>query len=155
MPLAQVPEKAKFSGIMTRPKPNGSVRIILNLSAPLGRAVNEGINNNQFPTSMSSTTKWLRVLRRAGKHAKMCKVDWSDVYKHVTVRAEDTDLQWFQRGGQAFKELCLIYTHYLSVLFLDFEILLLGQVIPLCLWSRLGFQLPSLPGFLTQFRMIS
>ena len=109
VPLAQVPEKAKFSGIMTRPKPNGSVRIILNLSAPLGRAVNEGIDNNQFPTSMSSTTKWLRVLRRAGKHAKMCKVDWSDAYKHVAVRSEDTELQWFQWGGQAFKELCLIF----------------------------------------------
>ena len=107
--MSQVPKTAKFSGIMTRPKPNGSVRIILNLSAPVGQAVNEGIDNSQFPTSMSSTTKWLRVLHRAGRNAKKCKVDWSDAYKHVAVRAKDTDLQWFQWGGCAFKELCLIF----------------------------------------------
>ena len=29
-----VPPGAKISGIMVRPKPNGSVRVILNLSAP-------------------------------------------------------------------------------------------------------------------------
>ena len=50
IPLDEVPSIAKFSGLMTRPKPNGSVRIILNLSAPVGRAVNEGINNEDFPT---------------------------------------------------------------------------------------------------------
>ena len=109
IPLDAVPPSAKFSGIMTRPKPNGSVRIILNLSSPKGFAVNEGIDNNDFPTTMSSTTKWLRVLRKAGKKAFMCKVDWSDAYKHVAVCAEDTDLQWFKWGGCAFKELCLIF----------------------------------------------
>ena len=107
--LSEVPPSAKFSGIMTRPKPNGSVRIILNLSAPLGCSVNEGIDNADFPTTMSSTTKWLRVLHLAGKGAKMCKVDWSDAYKHVAVNLEDTNLQWFQWGGMAFKELCLIF----------------------------------------------
>ena len=39
----------------------------------------------------------------------MCKVDWSDAYKHVAVNLEDTNLQWFQWGGMAFKELCLIF----------------------------------------------
>ena len=75
VPFDHLPKNAKFSGIMTRPKLNGSVKIILNLSAPVGSAVNEGIDNSQFPTSMSSTTKWLRVLHQAGRHAKMCKVD--------------------------------------------------------------------------------
>ena len=37
-----VPKHAKSSGIMTRVKPDGSVRIILNLSAPKGRSVNVG-----------------------------------------------------------------------------------------------------------------
>ena len=39
----------------------------------------------------------------------MCKVDWSDAYKHVAVNLEDTNLQWFQWGDMAFKELCLIF----------------------------------------------
>ena len=61
-----LPKDVKVSGLMTKPKPNGSVRVILNLSAPQGRSVNEGIDNNQFPASMSSLTKWLKILKKAG-----------------------------------------------------------------------------------------
>lgn len=39
----------------------------------------------------------------------MCKIDWANAYKHVAVRAQDTDLQWFSWLGMAFKELCLIF----------------------------------------------
>ena len=109
IPIHEAPSNAKFSGIMTKPKPNGSVRIILNLSAPLGSSVNEGIDPSEFPTTMSSTTAWLRVLRSAGRNAKFCKIDWADAYKHIAVCQDDTDLQWFTWAGMAFKELCLIF----------------------------------------------
>ena len=109
IPMSEVPARAKFSGLMTRPKPNGSVRIILNLSAPVGAAVNEGINSEDFPTSMSSTSKWLRVLHKAGRGGLMCKVDWADAYKHVAVSDADSHLQWFEWGGRAFRELCLVF----------------------------------------------
>ena len=109
VPLDQIPATAKVNGIMTKPKPNGSVRIILNLSSPLGNCVNEGVNKDDFPTVMSSTTKWLRALHLAGRNAKMCKIDWADAYKHVAVCANDTDLQWFSWLGFGFKELCLIF----------------------------------------------
>ena len=109
IPMDQVPSSAKFSGLMTRPKPNGSVRIILNLSAPMGSCVNEGISKDDFPTSMSSTSDWLRSLHKAGRRARFCKIDWADAYKHITVHPEDTDLQWFEWGGMGFKELCLIF----------------------------------------------
>lgn len=107
--INEVPEKAKVSGIMTKAKPNGSVRVILNLSAPVGNAVNDGIVSDDFPTKMSSTTEWINVLNRAGRSCLMCKVDWSDAYKHIAVRDEDTDLQWFEWLGKFFKELCLIF----------------------------------------------
>ena len=109
VPLEQIPATAKVNGIMTKPKPNGSVRIILNLSSPLGNCVNEGIDKDEFPTIMSSTTKWLRALHLAGRKAKMCKIDWADAYKHVAVCSKDTDLQWFSWLGFGFKELCLIF----------------------------------------------
>ena len=54
MPLELIPKNAKINGIMTKPKPNGSVRIILNLSSPIGNCVNEGIDTDNFPTVMSS-----------------------------------------------------------------------------------------------------
>ena len=94
---------------MTRPKPNGSVRIILNLSAPKGSSVNDGIDVKEYPTFMSSTTKWLKVLKKAGKHCVFLKVDWADAYKHISVSPGDTDLQWFIWMDRAFKELCLIF----------------------------------------------
>ena len=107
--LSEVPKSAKISSIMTRPKPNGSVRIILNLSAPKGVSVNDGIDVKEYPTKMSSTTQWLRVLKKAGKGCVFLKVDWADAYKHISVSPEDTDLQWFIWMDRAFKELCLIF----------------------------------------------
>jgi len=105
----QVPEGVKVSGIMTRPKPNGAVRIILNLSAPKGAAVNEGIELAAFPATMSSTGKWLAVLARAGRNALMIKMDWADAYKHIHVREEDVRLQWFTWLGRYFAEVCLVF----------------------------------------------
>ena len=105
----QVPLWAKLSGIMTRPKPNGSVRVIINLSAPKGSSVNDGIDNTEFPTSMDTLVKWLRALHKAGRRCKICKVDWSDAYKHIAVALLDTDLQWFEWLGKFFKELCLVF----------------------------------------------
>ena len=111
----EVPAAAKISGIMCREKPNGSVRIILNLSAPKGVSVNDGINSDDFPASMSSTQKWLEVLDKAGPGALMVKIDWSDAYKHLAVREEDRDLQWFQWLDKFFVELCLIFGSSSSV----------------------------------------
>ena len=107
--LDDVPSEAKFSGIMTRSKPNGSVRIILNLSSPAGRAVNEGISAEDFPATMSSTSKWLTALNKAGRNCLISKCDWSDAYKHLAVHPDDLNLQWFSWLGRAFCELCLVF----------------------------------------------
>ncbi len=106
---SEVPAEAKINSIMCREKPNGAVRIILNLSAPAGMSVNDGIDKNEFPATMSSTSKWLEVLDKVGKGAWMAKTDWSDAYKHLHVRAEDLVLQWFSWLGRFFFELCLIF----------------------------------------------
>ena len=104
-----VPEHAKINSIMTKEKPNGSVRVILNLSAPTGNSVNDGIDATQFPTSMSSTVDWIRILNKAGRGCLMNKLDWADAYKHVGVSPDDTDLQWFYWLGRYFKELSLVF----------------------------------------------
>ena len=106
---AEVPAAAKISGMMCRPKPNGSVRVILNLSAPAGVSVNDGIAAEEFPAVMSSTAKWLLVLNKAGRGALMTKIDWADAYKHIRVRPADRDLQWFQWLDKYFVELCLVF----------------------------------------------
>ena len=107
--IDKIPDNAKVSCLMTRPKPNGAVRVILNLSSPKGESVNEGINIEEYPAKMSSTAEWLKVLNRVGRYCNICKIDYSDAYKHIGVRDQDTDLQWFKWLGMAFKELCLIF----------------------------------------------
>jgi hypothetical protein len=94
---------------MVRPKPDGAVRIILNLSAPKGSSVNDGIDSALFPAAMSSTEQWLGVLERTGRKCLIMKMDWSDAYKHIPVREADLDLQWFSWLGRYFVELCLIF----------------------------------------------
>ena len=106
---ADRPTNAKVNGIMCRQKPNGSARIILNLSAPKGNSVNDGISNDDFPTSMSSTKKWLEVLDRSGRNCLIMKMDWASAYKHLAVRPEDIPLQYFSWLGKDFVELCLVF----------------------------------------------
>jgi hypothetical protein len=104
-----LPAGAKVNGIMCRVKPNGGARIILNMSAPKGMSVNDGIDNTQFPAAMSSTGKWLQVLDSVGRNCTILKIDWADAYKHVPVREADLNLQWFSWLGKYFAELCLIF----------------------------------------------
>ena len=106
---ADRPQNAKVSGIMCREKPNGSARVILNLSAPKGSSVNDGIISAEFPTSMSSTKKWLEVLDKAGQRCLILKMDWANAYKHLAVRPEDVVLQYFNWLGMDFAELCLVF----------------------------------------------
>jgi hypothetical protein len=103
------PTNAKINGVMCHIKPNGTARIILNLSAPKGSSVNDGINADEFPTSMSSTALWIEVLNRAGKYCTMAKVDWAAAYKHIAVRKEDIELQYFSWLGKDFVELMLVF----------------------------------------------
>lgn len=104
-----IPKDAKISGLMCRPKPDGSVRVILNMSAPLGNSVNDGIDTELFPAKMSSTAKWLEVLELAGPGCQIMKIDWSDAYKHIPVCQADLKLQWFTWLDRGFAELCLVF----------------------------------------------
>ena len=54
------------------------VRVILNLSKPEGQSVNEGICIEEYPTKMSSTWEWIKVLNKAGRGCLMTKIDWQE-----------------------------------------------------------------------------
>ena len=72
---SEVPfNKVKISGLMTKVKPNGAVRPILNFNRGVPKAVNEGMDKNYFPTVMSSTENWVRILLRCGRGARFCKM---------------------------------------------------------------------------------
>ena len=110
-----LPANVKINGIMCREKPNGSVRIILNLSSPEGMSVNDGINKLDFPAVMSSTPKWVRSLNLVGPGGYMSKIDWHSAYKHIAARHQDLHLQWFKWMDRYFVELALIFGGVSSV----------------------------------------
>ena len=88
-------ETVKVSGMMCRLKPNGKARIIINLSKGNPVSVNEGINKLNFPTAMSSTKAWVRIMMRCGKNWCFAKCDWSRAYKHIRVNPDDVWMQGF------------------------------------------------------------
>ena len=57
----------RFSGLMVKLKPDGSARLILNLSKGDPYSVNEGIDSSDFLSIMSSSSEFVRVLNRNGR----------------------------------------------------------------------------------------
>ena len=99
---------------MVKLKPDGKARICINMSAPYGKpgdpegipkAVNEGIDADEFLATMSSTRSFCESLMLAGCPGVMCKLDWREAYKHTAVREEDHKLQVFEFGGRLFGEI--------------------------------------------------
>ena len=99
-------EDFSVSPLTTRMKPNGRVRLILDLTYPHTRgiklgmgipmSVNSGIDTDLFKTEMSSTTLWLNSLRCGGVGALLSKMDWESAYKHAHVHHLDLKLHVFK-----------------------------------------------------------
>ena len=111
----EIPENAKISGLMVKLKPTGKARLILNLSAPKGSCVNEGIDKTDYPAKMTSTIKFVRILTKCGRNCKFTKVDWAAAYKQIRVHESDHPLQYFEWLGRFFLELCRIFGGVSSV----------------------------------------
>ena len=99
----------KISGLMTKLKPNGAVRPILNFSNGRPKSVNEGIDSKDYPTIMTSPEEWVRILRRCGRRARFCKCDWGSAYKQIRVKSHEVWMQGFEWLGRVFFELCLVF----------------------------------------------
>ena len=93
-------ESIKENGIMVKIKPNGSARMILNLSRGDPYCVNEGMDNDaRFEVSMSSTLMWLESLHSAGRGSWFYKLDWA----REAIGKENRGYSWtlfiFERGS--------------------------------------------------------
>lgn len=71
--------EVKVSGIMAVEKPDGSIRPVVNLSAPKGASVNDGISKEEmdkiWPLIMASTPGFARAIMQAGWNAEIWKAD--------------------------------------------------------------------------------
>ena len=66
-------------------------RLILDLSFPLGRSVNDGIDKNEFPVCYAKVDDAIRLIvkKDAGKDALMAKVDIKNAYRIVPIHPDD------------------------------------------------------------------
>ena len=112
MKKEDLPWDPKVSPMTVRLKPNGSARIIMDLSAPHGPTLGEGEacspnmgmeNYEEFEeVVMAGERKWRKCMHQAGRPCSMFKADWDMAYKHVAVRCEDHYLQVIEFGGRFF-----------------------------------------------------
>ena len=102
-------KKFRMSGLMAKLKPTGEARTILNLSRGVPHSLNDGIDKKDYPTSMSSTLKWVRILIRCGVGAQMCKNDWAGAYKQIRIAINEVWQQGFRWMDRVFFELCLVF----------------------------------------------
>ena len=113
------PEGVKVSPMMVRLKPNGSARIIMDMSWPRkiylgdGKACspNEGMRNfEEFESvEMTSDAHFRRAMYWSGWPVEVAKTDWAVAYKHVTVCNADHRFQLVEFGGRFFVETALTF----------------------------------------------
>ena len=83
------------SPLGTAPKPDGSVRLILDLSSPRGEAVNEGIDQNEFSCTYSNFDEAVSLVRRLGCGAWMAKADIKHAFRLCPVAPSQWHLLCF------------------------------------------------------------
>ena len=72
-------------GVIPKKNKINAWRLILDLSFPLGRSVNDGIDKNEFPVCYAKVDDAIRLIVKLGKDALMAKVDIKNAYRIVPI----------------------------------------------------------------------
>ena len=96
-----------ISPLGAAPKPDGSCRLVLDLSQPEGLSVNDNIDKLEFPTVYTHFDKATDMIRRLGKGCLLSKIDIKHAYRILPVRMEDWPLLVYQWDNQYYVDLVL------------------------------------------------
>ena len=114
MERSELPDSIRVSPTGSADKPNGKSRVTVDMSWPhlpgnidiwsstVPCSPNASIDKSLYHTQSVTSTDVLRTLLREGPLGYVCKVDWSDAYKHIPVAPEDRYLQVFRVGDRYF-----------------------------------------------------
>lgn len=92
------------SPIGSAPKPDGSVRLILDLSSPRGDSVNEGISQEEFSCKYSKFDDAVSIVLHLGQGAYLGKIDIKHAFRICPVAPEQWPLLCFQWLGEFFAD---------------------------------------------------
>ena len=95
------------SGLGAVPKKNGSWRMILHLSAPAGKSINDFIPKEVFTLQYASIDDAVQSLLTLGPGAQMAKVDLKSAFRMIPVHPADWELLGMRWNGSYYMDTCL------------------------------------------------
>ena len=95
------------SGLGAIPKRNGKWRMVMHLSAPAGRSINDSIHPDEFSIYYSSVDDAVAILLHLGKGALMAKIDLKSAFRMIPVHCSDWDLLGMHWRRQYYVDTCL------------------------------------------------
>jgi hypothetical protein len=96
-----------ISPLSAVPKPDGSTRLVFDLSQPHGESVNDFISKDEFPTSYTHFDTATELVHLTGKGCFLTKVDIKHAYRLLPVRPEDRPLLVYFWEGKYYVDLVL------------------------------------------------
>ena len=89
-------------GLIQKPHKPNKFRLIVDLSAPQGASVNDGIDPSLCSLMYATVDQAAKLARQAGRGALMAKLDLSSGYRRVPVHAADQHLLGIERRGVVY-----------------------------------------------------
>ena len=90
------------SGLGVVPQKNGSWRLIMHLSAPLGLSINDGIDPDDYHLRYKKIDDAIAMIRELGPGCSMAKIDLKHAFRLCPVRRQDWDLLGIEWEGHFY-----------------------------------------------------
>ena len=95
------------SGMGVVLKQDGSYRVIIHLSAPPGRSINDGIDPEAITLAYTSVDEAIRLANALGRDTLFAKIYLKSAFRQYPVRAADWHLLGLYWRGQYYYDKCL------------------------------------------------
>ena len=99
--------QCQVSPIGAAPKPDGTVRLVLDLSQPTGESINDFIDKEEFPCSYTHFDVATELVYKTGRGCYLTKIDIKHAYRLLPVRPEDWPLLVYHWKGAYYVDVKL------------------------------------------------
>ena len=96
-----------ISPLGAAPKPDGSCRLVLDLSQPTGQSINDYINKEDFPCKYTHFDAATELAYTMGRGCYLTKIDIKHAYRLLPVRPQDWPLLVYCWEGKYYVDVKL------------------------------------------------
>ena len=100
-------ESLHCSPIGAIPKKDGTVRLVMDLSQPRGKSINEGIEKEDFNIQYSKFDDATSMIRTAGRDCLLSKLDIKHAYRLLPVRSDQWHMLAYRWNGKYYVDMVL------------------------------------------------